>query len=174
MDAQPGREMKTNRIATATTSLVLLLSMTAARPVPAQKPIEACTLLSLGDVSKALEQSSKAGRRMVESSPDGCIWSADPAASDTSRKVALNTHTPRAFMIMKSSTNPAIKREPVSGLGDEAYYQIYPAPGEPFIWVLKGNTAISIRVMGTKANRFSFEQDESKLLALAKAAVGKF
>ena len=166
--------MKTNRIATATTVLLLLLSMTSARTVLAQKPIEACTLLSVGDVSKALEQSSQPGKRMVEASPDGCIWSADPAASDSSRKVALNTHTPRAFTIMKSGTNPAITREPVSGLGDEAYYQMYPAPGEPFIWVLKGNTAISIRVMGTKANRFSLEQDKSKLLALAKSAVGKF
>lgn len=166
--------MKTNRIAMATTGLLLLVSMTAAHTALAQKPIEACTLLSVGDVSKALEQSSQPGKRMVEASPDGCIWSADPAASDSSRKVALNTHTPRAFAIAKSSTNPAIKREPVSGLGDEAFYQIYPAPGEPFIWVLKGNTAISIRVMGTKANRFSLEQDKSKLLALAKSAVGKF
>jgi hypothetical protein len=165
--------MKTNRIAPATTGLLLLLSMTAARTAPAQTPIEACALLTVGDVSKALEQSSKPGKRMVESSPDGCIWSADPAASDSSRKVALNTHTPRAFMIMKSSTNPTIKREPVSGVGDEAVYQIYPAPGDPLIWVRKGNEVISIRVMGTKANQFSLEQDKSKLLALAKSAVAK-
>lgn len=166
--------MKTNAIASATTGLLLLLSITAARfAALSQKGIEACTLLTVGDVSKALEQSSKPGKRMVESSPDGCLWSADPAASDTSRQVALNMHTPRAFMAAKSPAITTIKIEPVSGVGDEAFYQIYPAPRDPFIWVRKGNNAISIKVMGTKANQFSVEQDKSKLLALAKSAVGK-
>ena len=63
--------------------------------------------------------------------------------------------------------------EPVGGVGDEAFYQIYPAPHDPFIWVRKGNNAFSIIIMGTKANQFSPAQDKSKLLTLAKAAVGK-
>jgi hypothetical protein len=165
---------KTNGIASAATGLLLLLPITPARPAaPAQQQIEACTLLTVGDVSKALEQSSQPGKRMVESSPDGCIWSADPAASDTSRKVALNTHTPRAFMAAKSPAITTIKVEPVSGVGDEAFYQIYPASRDPFIWVRKGNNAISIRIMGTKASQFSLEQNKSKLLALAKSALSK-
>ncbi len=164
--------MKTKRLASATTGLLLLLSITAARSTTlVQQGIDACTLLTVGDASKALEQSSQPGKRLSASSPDGCIWSADRAASD--RKIWLNTHTPRAFTIAKSSTNPVIRIEPVSGVGDEAFYQVYPAPGDPFIWVRKGTNAISIRVMGTKASQFSLEQDKSKLLTLAKSAVGK-
>jgi hypothetical protein len=166
--------MKTNRIASAATALVLLLSQSAARaPAQAPKAIDACSLLTVADVSKALEQASKPGKRMVESSPDGCIWSADPAASDSSRKVALNTHTPRAFGFARSPAITTIKVEPVSGVGDEAFYQIYPAPQSPFIWVRKGSNAISIRIMGTRANQFPLEQNKSKLLALAKSAVGR-
>ncbi|HSQ31944.1 MAG TPA: hypothetical protein VLN49_18930 [Gemmatimonadaceae bacterium] len=170
---QPGRYMKTNGIASAATGLLLLLSITAARSAAPSQGIEACTVLTVGEVSKALEQSSKPGKRMVESSPDGCIWSADPVASDTSRQVALNMHTPRAFMAAKSPAITTIKIEPVSGVGDEAFYQIYPAPRDPFIWVRKGKNAISIKVMGTTANQFSVEQDKSKLLTLAKSAVGR-
>jgi hypothetical protein len=165
--------MKTNGIASAVTGLLLLLSIAAARFAAQSQGIEACTLLTVGEVSKALEQSSKPGKRMVEASPDGCIWSADPAASDTSRQVALNLHTPRAFMIAKSPAITTIKIEVVSGVGDEAFYQIYPAPRDPFIWVRKGKNAISIKIMGTKANQFSVEQDKSKLLTLAKSAVAK-
>jgi hypothetical protein len=164
--------MKTNGIASATAGLLLLLSIAAARfTAPAQ--LEACTLLTVADASKALEQSSKPGKRMVEGSPDGCIWSADPAASDTSRKVALNTHTPRAFAAAKSPAIKTIKVEPVSGVGDEAFYQFYPNGYGTFIWVRKGNTAISIKILTTKTNQFSDEQTKSKLLTLAKAAVAK-
>ncbi|HEY6828981.1 MAG TPA: hypothetical protein VI259_19105 [Gemmatimonadaceae bacterium] len=98
----------------------------------------------MSDASKALEQSSQPGKRMVESSPTGCIWSPDPK----------------------------IKIERVAGLGDEAFYQIYPKDS-PFIWVRKGTNAISIRIMGTKANRFSLEQEKAKELTLAKAAIAK-
>src|ERR1041385_4045949 len=159
-----GRSMKTNGIATAAAGLLLIVSITAA-PSSAlpQKAIEACTLLTVGDASTALEQTSKPGKRMMEASPDGCIWSADPAASDTSRKLAVNTHSVRAFGIAKAATVPTIKVEPVGGVGDDAFYQIYPAPHGPFIWVRKGNETFSITIIGTKANQFSLEQGKSKL-----------
>lgn len=164
-----------NRTIPAVVGLSLLFSASTARfGSSAQKEIEACSLLSVAEASKALEQSSLPGKRMVESSPTGCIWSADPKASDSSRKIGLNTHTPRAFQFAKSPAIKTIKIEPVSGLGDEAFYQLYPAPADPFIWVQKGGTAISIRIIGgTKENRFPLEQNKSKLLALAKAAVAK-
>jgi hypothetical protein len=61
----------------------------------------------------------------------------------------------------------------VSGVGDEAFYQIYPKGQSPFIWVRKGSKAFSIRILGTKTNSFSIEQDKAKELALAKVAVAK-
>jgi hypothetical protein len=164
--------MSKNHIAAAT-PLLLLLSTSAARfSAPVQKEIDACTLLTVGDASKALEQSSQPGKRMVASSPAGCMWSADPAMSDSARKVGVNTHSQRAFDIAKKPAITTIKIEPVSGVGDEAFYQIYPKDS-PFIWVRKGSNAISIRILGTKANRFPLEQEKAKELALAKAVVGK-
>ena len=67
-----------------------------------------------------------------------------------------------------------IQIESVSGIGDEAFYQIYPHNQNPFIWVCKGNTAFSIRIITTLEPRpFTNDQERSKLAALAKAAVGK-
>jgi len=62
----------------------------------------------------------------------------------------------------------------VSGIGDEAFYQIYPKHAPPFIWVRKGNTAFDIRIItGLKPRPFTVEQEKSKETVLAKAAVAK-
>lgn len=141
---------------------------------PVRGAPEACALLTSADASKALEVSSVSSKRLVEADPKGCVWSNDPAVSDTSRRVALVTHTPTAFMFAKKPAITTIKIEAVAGLGDEAFYQIYPGDNPPFIWVRKGNTAISIRIItGAKPKPFTPEQEKTKLASLAKAAVGK-
>jgi len=133
----------------------------------------ACTLLTAGDATKALEVQSVAGKE-DGMGPTGCIWSNDPAASDTSRKVALNTHSPRAFEIAKKPAITTIKIEPVSGIGDEAFYQIYPNDQSPFIWVRKGDVTFSIRILTRlKPKPFTLEQEKSKEAVLAKAALAK-
>jgi hypothetical protein len=140
---------------------------------PTRSETEACTLLTTADASNALEVSSVPGKRLVASSPTGCVWSNDPAASDSSRRAVLNTHTPTSFQAAKHTVITTIKIEPVAGIGDDAFYALYPA-GPPFIWVRKGNTAISIRIIiGTKPLPFTVAQEKAKLLVLAKAAVAK-
>src|SRR5262249_33732728 len=105
--------------------------------------------------------------------PTGCIWSNDPKASDTSRKVALNTHTVRAFGFAKTPRE-TIKIEPVSGIGDEAIYQLYPNDQSPFIWVRKGDNTSSIRILTRlKPKPFTIEQEKAKEAVLAKAALAK-
>jgi len=134
---------------------------------------EACTLLTNADASKALEVASVSSKRIVDADPKGCVWSNDPAASDTSRRVLLVTHTLRAFNAAKHTVITTIKIEPVSGIGDEAFYQLYPSDG-PFIWVRKGNVAISIRIVtGATPRPFTDAQDKTKLATLAEVAVGK-
>lgn len=149
---------------------LLLLSLSAARfEAPA-----ACTLLTAADASKALAQTSLPGKPLVNDTDlTGCVWSADPAAGDTSRRVVLNTHSARAFQIAMHPALPQIKVEPVSGIGDEAFYQLY--PDSPFIWARKGTTAISIRIMSRMKPKPPFTNDEekAKLIPLAKAAVAK-
>jgi len=166
--------MTTNRIASAATALLLVLSTSAWRFVATnQNSLEACPLLTTADASKALEQSSQPGKRYMDSDPTFCMWSADPKMSDSARKVAVNTHSQRAFEFAKKPAITTIGIEPVSGLGDEAFYQIYPKGQSPFIWVRKGSKAFSIRILGTKTNSFSIEQDKAKELVLAKVAVAK-
>ena len=153
----------------------LLLSLAAARfDAAAQANPEACTLLSAGDASKALEASSLAGKRLMPADPTGCIWSADPAASDSSRRIAVNTHTVRAFQFAMRPAITTIKVEPVSGIGDEAFYQIYPGDASPFIWVRKGDKTFSIRILTRlKPKPFTLDQEKAKEAVLAKAAVAR-
>lgn len=160
------------RIISITSGALLLAPVSAMRVAMHESAPDACTLLSAADASKALEVTSLPGKRIVESSPDGCGWSNDPAISDTSRRVMLVTHSPRAFQIAKRPAITTIKVEPISGIGDEAFYQIYPSGG-PFIWAIKGNTAISIRIMTREPAPFTREQEKAKEIVLAKAAVAK-
>src|SRR5262249_17492100 len=78
---------------------------------------EACPPLPGAAAAKALEVSSVTGKRMVDADPKGCIWSNDPKGSDTSRRVALNLHSPRAFQFAMRPAITTIKVEPVSGIG---------------------------------------------------------
>ena len=78
-----------------------------------------------------------------------------------------------AFGMAKRGTVAAIKIEPVSGIGDEAFYQVFQS-ASPFIWVRKGNNAISIRILTwDKPRVFTDDQDKAKLVVLAKAALAK-
>src|SRR5262249_59103164 len=104
----------------------------------------------------------------------GCVWSHDPAASDSSCRVALSVRSVRSFQIAMHPAITTIKVEPISGIGDEAFYQIYPNDQSPFIWVRKGNDAFAIRVLTRlKPKPFTLQQEKAKLAALAKAAVAK-
>jgi hypothetical protein len=170
--------MDRTRLAGIATIGVCALTMLSASTLHARKPslvrqIDECNLLSVADASVALEQKSQPGKHMTDGTPPGCIWSADPKMSDSSRRIAVNAHSQRAFTFAKAPAITTIKIEPVSGLGDEAFYQIYPNGQSPFIWVRKGSNSISIRIMGTKTNGFSLDQDKAKELVLAKAALAK-
>jgi hypothetical protein len=167
MDAQ-------HRIISFAACGLLLGSVSAARfAVTRSEAPAACTLLSAADATKALEAQAVAGKEMGMG-PTGCIWSNDPAASDTSRKVALNTHSLRAFGFAKNPAITTIKIEPVSGIGEEAFYQIYPNNQSPFIWVRKGDVAFSIRILTQlKPKPFTLEQEKAKEATLAKAALAK-
>lgn len=133
----------------------------------------ACTLLTAAEATTALETTSLPGKELVDST--GCVWSHDPAASDSSRRVVLMTRSVRSFQF---AMHPAIKTigiESVSGLGDEAFYQIYPNNQSPFIWVRKGDAAFVIRILTQlKPKPFTIDAEKAKEAVLAKAAVKKF
>jgi hypothetical protein len=153
---------------------LLIASASAARFVGhSSHAPAACTLLTAADASKALERTSQAGKEIA--GPSACVWSDDPAASDSSRRVTVSTHALAAF---RYAMHPAIKTiaiEPVSGIGDEAFYQIYPKEQSPFIWVRKGDAAFAIRILtGSRPRPFTLDQEKAKEAVLAKAAVARF
>ena len=161
---------------------LVLVSISAARfasaephgPVSTQEQKDACNLLAAGDASTALEVKSLPGRHTLESNPGLCVWSDDPKGGDTSRRVVLVIVSQAQFKIAGRGTVPTIKIEPVGGVGDEAFYQIYPGNASPFIWVRKGNSAFSIRILASlKPKPFTIDQEKSKELVLAKAAAAK-
>ena len=132
----------------------------------------ACTLLTAADATKALEAQSQPGKELVDSA--SCVWSDDPAASDTSRRVVLATRSLRSFQAAMHPAITTIAIEAISGIGDEAFYQIYPKDQSPFIWVRKGNVAFAVRILtGVKPKPFTIAQEKSKEAVLAKAAVAK-
>jgi hypothetical protein len=154
---------------------VLLFVVTSAerRDVMARAP-DACTLLTTADASTALQAPSAAGHLLVAGSPTDCVWSDDPAVGDTSRRVVVSTHSPMSFSIAKHPAITTIQIEPVAGIGDEAFYQIYPHGQPPFIWARKGNKAISVRIItGAEPAPFTQAQEKAKLIVLAKAVVAK-
>lgn len=139
-----------------------------------QGPSDACALLTAGDASTALEATSLPGKHLMESDSKLCGWSSDPKLSDSSSRVVLAIVSPAQFKIAMRPAIATIKVEPVSGVGDEAFYQIYPN-ASPFIWVRKGNNAVSIRILTRRkpSPPFTLDQEKSKELVLAKAAAAK-
>ena len=149
--------------------------LTAASPVrpPVGRNVDACSLLTVADASKALEVTSLPGKRLVASSPKVCMWSDDSTGEITHRRITLSIMSVAGFQVGKSTRSPKITIEPITGIGDEAYYEMVKSDS-PFLFVRKGNTGFSVRILnGLKLKAFTREQEKAKEADLAKAAVAK-
>jgi hypothetical protein len=134
---------------------------------------DACALLTTDEASKALEVKSLAGKRLVASSPKVCIWSDDPNHGVSNRRVTVSVMTSAAFAIGKSGADKRVTIEPASGIGDEAYYELFKSDS-PFLVVRKGGTAFNVRILnGLKLKAFTLEQEKAKESDLAKAAASR-
>jgi len=130
---------------------------------------DACTLLTTAEVSKALGVTSLAGARLVASNPKACVWSDDPSHDVDHRRVTLSIISLSGFQLIKN--NKRIKLEPVSGIGDEAHYEVLKRES-PLLIVRKGNTAFNVRVLnGLKLKPFTPQEVKAMEADLAKAAV---
>lgn len=154
--------------ATAASAALILGAWRRTPPAP-----NACSLLTVAEVSAALEVASQPGKRVVESSPAACIWSTDPANSFGARRVTLSILPVAGFELTKSRTTTAYTVVPVTGIGDDAYYEVFKADS-PFLVVRKGGTAFTLRVLnGLKLKAFGLDQEKAKEADLAKAAAGR-
>ena len=129
---------------------------------------EACTLIAQTQVSAALEIPVNPGTPI--GSPSTCQW------IEKGRFATLTIMQPLAgkspidrFNAGKTSKVPGITVEPVSGVGDEAFYVYFSGTTRALgLVVRKGSAAFEIRVYG-------FEIDKAKSVAktLCQTVAGK-
>ena len=102
-----------------------------------------------------------------------CTWS-DGASSDINhRRVVVSITSAAGFNVLKSRSGK-ITIEPVSGIGDEAFYEMTGSSESPFLFVRKGSSAFSVRILnGLKLKAFTRDEERTKEAALGKAAAGR-
>jgi hypothetical protein len=134
---------------------------------------DACSLLTVSEVSAALEVNSLPGTRPL-GSPKACMWSDVPKPGAENRRVTLGISSSTAgYDTMKSRRLLPI--EPVTGIGDDAFYQSFGTHESPMLRVKKGNGVFDVRILnGLKSKPFTPEQEKAKEAALAKAAAARF
>jgi hypothetical protein len=119
---------------------------------------EACTLITQTQVSAALEVSVNAGTPF--GSPSTCQWTGKgKTATLTITQPLAGKSAVDRFNAGKTSTLPGIIKEPVSGVGDEAFYIYFGNTTRAMgLVVKKGSSAFEIRVYG-------FDVDKAKSVA---------
>ena len=115
---------------------------------------EACTLLTQIQVSTALEVPVDAGTPIGR--PSACQWTGKGrfATLTITQPLAGKSAIDR-FNAGKASTLPGIITEPVSGVGDEAYYVYFSNTTRAGLGLVvkKGSSAFEIRVYGFDIDR---------------------
>ena len=149
-------------------------SVADALSLPAAATQDACALLTPGEVSAALEIQSLPGKPAFPGSTKACIWSDSADSSASNRSVTLSiTSSTAAFQIMK--TSPRITIETVSGIGDEAFYEIPKGHESPILQVRKGGSVFTLRILNSlKSKPFTTDEAKTKEATLAKDAAGRF
>ncbi|HJT20764.1 MAG TPA: hypothetical protein VJ746_09850 [Nitrospira sp.] len=122
---------------------------------------EACTLLTQTQVGAALELPVGAGTPIGR--PTACQWAGKGRFATLTIFQPLAGKSPlERFNAGKTSTMPGITTEPVSGVGDDAYYIFFSNTTRAGLGLVvkKGSSAFEIRVYG-------FEIDKAKSAAKA-------
>ena len=150
---------------------VAALAATLLLGPPAPQQPSACSLLTEAEVNAALEIKTLPGKPPEPAFPRLCMWSDAPDGAIGHRRVTLSLTSKTAFDFVKG--NGHIKTEPVSGIGDEAYYQSF-GSDSPLLAVRKGSSSFSIRILnGLKMKPVTLAQEKAKEADLAKAVVAK-
>jgi hypothetical protein len=155
------------RLITFTTALIGFIFMTSAASLVLAG--DACSLLAQSQVSEALETSVTAGTPI--SGPASCQWMGKGKwATLTITQPLGGKSAVDRFNAGKAATLPGVTKEPVSGVGDEAFYVYFSNTSSAGLGLVvrKGNSAFEIRVYG-------FDVDKAKPVAktLAADAAGK-
>ena len=149
-------------------TVVLMSSILLSHTVRSFAADEACTLLTQTQVSAALDVQVDAGTPIGR--PSACQWAGKGRFATLTIMQPLAGKSPvERFNAGKTSTMPGITVEPVSGVGDEAFYVYFSSTTRALgLVVRKGSSAFEIRVYG-------FDLDKAKLVAktLCQTVAGK-
>jgi len=166
------------RFISTATAAVVFCSMAATRFVAGHtsstsslRHTQACSLLTTAEASTALGLKSLPGAAGGDSTM--CVWSNDPNQGYDSPRIMLSTRSLRSFQAARHPNITTIKVEPISGIGDEAFFQVYPDDTNPFIWARKGSVGIAIRLITIPPKAFTLDQEKSKEMVLMKAALAR-
>jgi hypothetical protein len=131
---------------------------------------EACTLLTDAQVTAALGVTVGPGTSI--GLPTSCQWSGKgKIATLTANNTIAGKTALERFDTGKNSNLPGITVEPVSGIGDDAYYVFYSGTNRAGLGLVvkKGKNAFEVRVYG-----FDLEQAKPVAKTLAQTVAGKF
>jgi hypothetical protein len=129
---------------------------------------EACTLLTQTQVSAALEVQVDAGTPIGR--PSACQWTGKGRFATLTITQPLAGKSPiDRFNAGKTSKLPGIITEPVSGVGDEAFYVYFSNTTRAGLGLVvkKGSSAFEIRVYG-----FDIDKAKSVAKALSQTVAG--
>jgi hypothetical protein len=137
----------------------------------AASPTVACELVTQARVSAALGVTVGAGTPIAR--PGTCQWAGKGRIATLTITQSLAGKTPvEQFNAGKTSKRYGITMEPVSGVGDDAFY-VYFAANTPTVAVgtvvRKGDSTFEVRVYG-----FPLEEGKTVGKSLAQDIAGKF
>lgn len=151
-----------------------VLAVSGSRAAYAAPPTDACALLTPMQVTAVLGVSVGAGERIVRpNSAALCGWEARAQRGMNRKRVVLSIYTrigsltPVERFNNAKSPIPGIKKELVSGVGDDAIYATTPGLGTGLIF-RKGDGAFDLRVYG-----FPIDQVKEKERKLADCVIQK-
>jgi hypothetical protein len=150
-----------------------VLALTGSRAADATPPTDACSLLTVAQVTAVLGAAVSAGERLAPTSAALCGWEVPGEKSLNRKRVVLSIYTQIGSLTPVERFNNAkfpiqgIKKEPVSGVGDDAIFATTPGFGTGLIF-RKGDAAFDLRVYG-----FPIEQVEANEKKLAACVIQK-
>lgn len=137
----------------------------------AAPPTDACSLLTPVQVTAVLGVSVAAGERVVPGIAALCGWEGPGPKSMSRKRVVLSIYTQIGSLTPVQRFNNAkfpiqgVKKEPVSGVGDDAIFATTPGFGTGLIF-RKGDAAFDVRVYG-----FPIDQVKAKEKKLADCVI---
>jgi hypothetical protein len=158
------------RSITSTAFVTSFLLMSCAGLASAATPTVACDLLTQDRVGQALGVTVGAGSPIAR--PGACQWFGKGKIATLTITLTKNNQTPvDQFNAGKTSKLAAVTVEPVSGVGDDAYYVYFSGTTRAGLGIVvkKGTSTFEIRVYG-----FELEQGKTVGKGLAQDVAGKF